>query len=55
MQPMSEPKHSFLQSLFPKHAQEVADSMSERWPMEQDIAGVALQQLKLPEGLEITT
>jgi RNA polymerase sigma factor (sigma-70 family) len=37
---MSEPKHSFLQSLFLKHAHEVSDFISGHWPMEQDVANI---------------
>ncbi|WP_333879091.1 RNA polymerase sigma factor [Methylobacter sp.] len=37
---MSEPKPSFLHALFLKHAHEVSDFISVRWPMEQDVADI---------------
>ncbi|MCX7103591.1 MAG: RNA polymerase sigma factor [Methylobacter sp.] len=37
---MSEPKHSFLHDLFLKHAHEVSDFISGRWPMEQDVTDI---------------
>lgn len=37
---MPELKHSFLHELFLKHAHEVNDFISGRWPMEQDVADI---------------
>ena len=54
---MSESKHSFLHDLFLKHAHEVSDFISGRWPMEQDVADIVqesflrLSQVPNPETI----